>query len=288
MMFKKVLIANRGAIATRIIRSLHAMHIQAVAIYAEADRDSLHVGNANEAFSLGDGDISETYLNQQRILEIALKVKAEAIHPGYGFLSENPDFSRQCEKYNIIFLGPTPEQLEAFGLKHRARTLAIKNQVPLLPGSELLQNIDDAIGISAKIGYPVMLKSTAGGGGIGLSRCNNESELKEAFVSVKRLSANNFANDGVFIEKFISLARHIEVQIIGNGEGHIIALGDRDCSTQRRNQKVIEEAPAPNIPNTIREAMQTAAIRLMSAVNYRSAGTVEFVYDTQAQCLLLP
>ena len=282
MMFKKVLIANRGAIATRIIRSLHAMHIQAVAIYAEVDRDSLHVGNADEAFSLGDGDISETYLNQQRILEIALKVKAEAIHPGYGFLSENPDFSRQCEQYNIIFLGPTPEQIEAFGLKHRARTLAIKNQVPLLPGSELLQNIDDAIGISAKIGYPVMLKSTAGGGGIGLSRCNNESELKEAFVSVKRLSANNFANDGVFIEKFISLARHIEVQIIGNGEGHIIALGDRDCSTQRRNQKVIEEAPAPNIPNTIREAMQTAAIRLMSSVNYRSAGTVEFVYDTQA------
>ena len=281
MMFKKVLIANRGAIATRIIRSLHAMHIKAVVIYAEADRDSLHVGDADEAFSLGEGNAAETYLNQKRILEIALKAKVQAIHPGYGFLSENPNFARQCEQRGIVFLGPTPEQMEAFGLKHRARALAKQNQVPLLPGSELLQDINDAMSTSARIGYPVMLKSTAGGGGIGMTRCKNESELQEAFVSIKRLSASNFANDGVFIEKFISHARHIEVQIIGDGEGHVIALGDRDCSTQRRNQKVIEEAPAPNIPDSVRKAMQTVAVALMSAINYRSAGTVEFVYDIQ-------
>jgi len=281
-MFKKVLIANRGAIATRIIRSLHEMNIQALAVYAEADRDSLHVQQADQAFSLGDGNAKDTYLNQQRILEIALEANAEAIHPGYGFLSENPDFARQCEQHGIVFLGPRPEQMEAFGLKHRARELAQQNNVPLLPGSDLLHSIEDAIATVASIGYPVMLKSTAGGGGIGMMRCDNESDLQQSYVSVKRLSANNFANDGIFIEKFISQARHIEVQIIGDGEGHVIALGDRDCSTQRRNQKVIEEAPAPNIPADVHHAMQEVAVRLMSAIKYRSAGTVEFVYDTQS------
>ncbi|MEM7563610.1 MAG: urea carboxylase, partial [Pseudomonadota bacterium] len=282
-MFKKVLIANRGAIATRIIRSLHAMNIKAVAVYAEADRDSLHVSQADEAFSLGDGHATETYLNQSRIFDIAQQANAEAIHPGYGFLSENPEFARQCEQHGIAFLGPTPEQMEAFGLKHRARELAEDNQVPLLPGSALLKDVDEAASAAAIIGYPIMLKSTAGGGGIGLTRCDNDTDLRDAFALVKRLSVGNFANDGVFIEKFIAQARHIEVQIIGDGEGHVIALGDRDCSTQRRNQKVIEEAPAPNLPDTVREAMQAISVRLMSAVNYRSAGTVEFVYDINTQ-----
>lgn len=280
-MFKKILIANRGAIATRIIRTLHQMGIQAVAIYAEADRDSLHVSMADEAISLGEGRAADTYLNQQRILEIARETGAEAIHPGYGFLSENPDFARLCEANNLLFLGPTPEQMEAFGLKHSARALAQQNAVPLLPGSELLKDIEQAIAIAQTIGYPVMLKSTAGGGGIGMSRCDNEAELKNAFNSVKRLGANNFSNDGVFIEKFITQARHIEVQIIGDGQGHVLALGDRDCSSQRRNQKVIEEATAPNIPDNVRQAMHEVAVRLMAAVNYRSAGTVEFVYDAQ-------
>ena len=280
-MFKKILIANRGAIATRIIRTLQQMGIQAVAIYAEADRDSLHVSTADEAFSLGEGRAADTYLNQQRILEIARETGAEAIHPGYGFLSENPDFARLCEANNLVFLGPTPEQMEAFGLKHSARALAQQNDVPLLPGSELLADIEQAITTAQIVGYPVMLKSTAGGGGIGMSRCDNEAELKNAFNSVKRLGANNFSNDGVFIEKFITQARHIEVQIIGDGQGHVLALGDRDCSSQRRNQKVIEEAPAPNIPDNVRKSMHEVAVRLMLAVNYRSAGTVEFVYDAQ-------
>lgn len=280
-MFKKILIANRGAIATRIIRTLQQMGIQAVAIYAEADRDSLHVSTADEAFSLGEGRAADTYLNQQRILEIARETGAEAIHPGYGFLSENPDFARLCEANNLVFLGPTPEQMEAFGLKHSARALAQQNDVPLLPGSELLADIEQAITTAQIVGYPVMLKSTAGGGGIGMSRCDNEAELKNAFNSVKRLGANNFSNDGVFIEKFITQARHIEVQIIGDGQGHVLALGDRDCSSQRRNQKVIEEAPAPNIPDNVRQSMHEVAVRLMLAVNYRSAGTVEFVYDAQ-------
>jgi len=281
-MFKKILIANRGAIATRIIRTLQQMGIQAVAIYAEADRDSLHVSYADEAFSLGEGRAADTYLNQQRILEIARETGAEAIHPGYGFLSENSNFARQCEANNLVFLGPTPEQMEAFGLKHSARALAQQNDVPLLPGSELLEDIEQALAIAQTIGYPVMLKSTAGGGGIGMSRCDTEDELKNAFNSVKRLGANNFSNDGVFIEKFITQARHIEVQIIGDGQGHVLALGDRDCSSQRRNQKVIEEAPAPNIPDNVRQSMHEVSVRLMAAVHYRSAGTVEFVYDAQS------
>jgi urea carboxylase len=281
-MFKKILIANRGAIATRIIRTLQQMGIQAVAIYAEADRDSLHVSSADEAFSLGEGRAADTYLNQQRILEIARETGAEAIHPGYGFLSENSNFARLCEASNLVFLGPTPEQMEAFGLKHSARALAQQNDVPLLPGSELLENIEQALAIAQTIGYPVMLKSTAGGGGIGMSRCDTEDELKNAFNSVKRLGANNFSNDGVFIEKFITQARHIEVQIIGDGQGHVLALGDRDCSSQRRNQKVIEEAPAPNIPDNVRQSMHEVAVRLMAAVHYSSAGTVEFVYDAQS------
>jgi urea carboxylase len=278
-MFKKVLIANRGAIAVRIIRSLHEMNIAAVAIYAEADRDSLHVSHADEAFSLGEGSAKDTYLDQQKIIDIALQTGAEAIHPGYGFLSENPEFTQLCERKGIVFLGPTAEQMQAFGLKHRARELAEQNSVPLLPGSELLNNLDDAIAVAEKVGYPVMLKSTAGGGGIGMMRCDDQQALCDAYESVKRLSANNFSNDGVFIEKFITSARHIEVQIIGDGEGHVIALGDRDCSSQRRNQKVVEEAPAPNIPDAVRKEMQGVALKLMSAIHYRSAGTVEFVYD---------
>lgn len=282
-MFKKILIANRGAIATRIIRSLHEMNVQSIAIFAEADRNSLHVQQADQAFCLGEGSASETYLNQQRILDIAIENQAEAIHPGYGFLSENSDFARQCEQHGIVFLGPTPEQMEAFGLKHRARELAQQNNVPLLPGSDLLTTIEETISTADKIGYPVMLKSTAGGGGIGMMCCDTQPELEEAFVSVKRLSANNFSNDGIFIEKFISKARHIEVQIIGDGEGKVLALGDRDCSSQRRNQKVIEEAPAANLPDDVRSGMQEVAVRLMSAIHYRSAGTVEFVYDVLSQ-----
>jgi len=278
-MFNKVLIANRGAIATRIIRTLKHLGVTAVAVYAEADIDSLHVSQADEAYSLGSGRAAETYLHQDKLLEIAQHCGAEAIHPGYGFLSENPDFVTRCEDAGIAFIGPTPTQMHAFGLKHTARELAQQNQIPLLPGSGLLNDVSEAVTAAQIIGYPIMLKSTAGGGGIGMQLCRNENELRKAFDSVRRLSENNFANSGLFLEKFIEHARHIEVQIFGDGQGHAVALGERDCSTQRRNQKVIEECPAPNIPHSVREQLHATAVRLVQAVQYRNAGTVEFVYD---------
>lgn len=278
-MFNKVLIANRGAIATRIIRTLKQLGVKSVAVYAEADIDSLHVAQADEAHSLGSGRASETYLNQDKLLAIARHCRVDAIHPGYGFLSENPGFVARCEAAGIAFIGPTPEQMRAFGLKHTARDLARSNNIPLLPGTDLLNDVEAAIGAANAIGYPVMLKSTAGGGGIGMQLCRSEAELRKAFDSVRRLSESNFANSGVFLEKFIERARHIEVQIFGDGRGHAVALGERDCSTQRRNQKVIEECPAPNIPESVRQQLHATAVRLVQAVNYRNAGTVEFVYD---------
>ncbi|WP_369789355.1 urea carboxylase [Rouxiella sp. WC2420] len=282
-MFTCVLIANRGAIAVRIIRTLKQMGVRAVAVYAEADRHSLHVRQADEAFCLGDGSVRETYLDQDKLFAIAKQCGAEAIHPGYGFLSENAGFVERCRQQEVIFLGPTPQQMAAFGLKHSARQLAQDNQVPLLPGSGLLRDLEQALVSAMEIGYPVMLKSTAGGGGIGMQRCDDAEILSEAFTRVKRLAGNNFADDGVFLEKFVADARHIEVQIFGDGEGNVIALGERDCSAQRRNQKVIEETPAPNLPQPIREALAQTAVRLGKAVNYRSAGTVEYVYDVSSE-----
>ena len=278
-MIESVLIANRGAIATRIIRSLKAMGIRSLAVYAEADRNSLHVQQADEAWSLGDGPAAATYLDQEKLFEIARQAGADAIHPGYGFLSENPDFVRRCEGEGIAFLGPRPEQIEAFGLKHRARQLAEDNDVPLVPGSELLDSIEQALAAARSIGYPLMLKSTAGGGGIGMQLCRDEQALGDAFESVKRLSQNNFGNSGVFIEKYIETSRHVEVQVFGDGHGKVLTLGARDCSLQRRNQKVIEETPPPLIDSDLLRDMEDTAARLMSGIGYRSAGTVEFIYD---------
>ncbi len=283
VLFNKVLVANRGAIACRVIRTLKKLNITSVAIYSEADSESLHVVHADEAYSLGEGAASATYLDQQKIIEIAKSAGVEAIHPGYGFLSENPDFVQQCEKNGLVFLGPTSEQINKFGLKHSAREIATNAQVPLLPGTGLLTDKDEALHQAEVIGYPVMLKSTAGGGGIGMQRCNSAKELNEAFDSVKRLSENNFSNSGVFLEKFIQHARHIEVQIFGDGKGGVVALGERDCSAQRRNQKVIEETPAPNLDDATRKALQDTACRLAQQVNYRNAGTVEFVFDQDTQ-----
>ena len=279
-MFTKVLIANRGAIATRIIRTLKKLNIRAVAVYAESDIDSLHVRLADEAFSLGEGAAAQTYLDRKKIIAIARQAGAQAIHPGYGFLSENAGFVADCEAAGIVFIGPTAEQMQTFGLKHKARELAQAANVPLCPGTDLLKDIDAAQTAAAKIGYPVMLKSTAGGGGIGMQLCNNEQDLLSAFDSVKRLGKNNFADDGVFLEKFIAAARHIEVQVFGDGKGTAVAIGERDCSSQRRNQKVVEECPAPNLPEEQRSAMQEVAEQLLASVNYRNAGTVEFIYDS--------
>ncbi|MGN5763900.1 urea carboxylase [Acinetobacter calcoaceticus] len=282
-MFKKVLIANRGAIACRVIRSLKKLGIQSVAVYSEADRDSLHVSLADEAIFIGDSAAQQSYLNIEKILAAAQHTGAEAIHPGYGFLSENATFCDLCEQQGIAFIGPTSQQMRDFGLKHTARALAIQNNVPLLPGSQLLIDLDDALLQADRIGYPVMLKSTAGGGGIGMRLVWNEQELKEAYQTVSYLAQANFKDAGLYLEKFVENARHIEVQIFGDGQGHVIALGERDCSVQRRNQKVIEETPAPHLNDAQRNYIQQVAIQLMQSVQYRSAGTVEFVMDTDTQ-----
>jgi urea carboxylase len=281
-MFDTLLIANRGAIACRILRTLKDLDVRGVAVYSEADAASLHIQQADEAISLGEGAATGTYLDVQKILDAAKQSGAQAIHPGYGFLSENAAFAEACEAAGITFVGPTPEQLRVFGLKHTARALAKQHGVPMLEGTELLDSLATALAAAEQVGYPVMLKSTAGGGGIGMRVCWSASELSEAFETVKRLGQNNFSDAGVFIEKYIERARHLEVQVFGDGLGGVLALGVRDCSVQRRNQKVVEETPAPNLPEGMADALCEAAIRLASAVQYRSAGTVEFVYDSEA------
>ena len=282
-MFTKLLIANRGAIACRILRTLRALNVTGVAVWSEADASSLHIREADEAMSLGDGPAAQTYLVSEKIIAAARKSGAQAIHPGYGFLSENAAFAEACEAAGIAFVGPTPEQLRVFGLKHTARALAKTHGVPMLEGTELLANLAEAQHAAAQVGFPVMLKSTAGGGGIGMRVCYSADELADAFDAVVRLGKNNFSDAGVFIEKYIERARHLEVQIFGDGEGEVIALGVRDCSVQRRNQKVLEETPAPNLPDGMEAALCAAAIKLGKAVKYRSAGTVEFVYDSNAE-----
>ncbi len=280
-MFNKLLIANRGAISRRITRTLKKMGVGSVAVYSEADADSLHVREADEAILLGPAPVTASYLAVERILAAALESGAGAIHPGYGFLSENADFAEACETANIAFVGPTPRQMRLFGLKHTAREIAEKCGVPLLPGTGLLGNVTEAASAATGVGYPVMLKSTAGGGGIGMKVCWNETDLVDAFATVERMSRNNFKESGIFLEKFVANARHIEVQIFGDGKGRVLALGERDCSAQRRNQKVIEETPAPGLSDDQRRALFAAAIQLGQEVNYRSAGTVEFVFDAE-------
>ncbi|HWE51119.1 MAG TPA: 5-oxoprolinase/urea amidolyase family protein [Bryobacteraceae bacterium] len=272
-MFSKVLVANRGAIACRVFRTLRRMGIASVAVYSEADRHSLHVSAADEAARIS------SYLDVDSVLDAARQTGAQAIHPGYGFLSENAGFAEACEAAGIVFIGPTPDQMRSFGLKHSARRIAAENNVPLLPGTPLLASAEEAQAAAIRIGLPVMLKSTAGGGGIGMRLCREESEVADAFASVERTSRASFEDGGMYLEKFVSRARHIEVQIFGDGRGEVIELGERDCSVQRRNQKVIEETPAPRLAAHVRAQLLECAVRLGRAVRYRSAGTVEFVYD---------
>jgi urea carboxylase len=282
-LIKRVLIANRGAIAVRIIRTLSEMSIESVVVYSEADRESLHVRLADHAYSLGEGNAAVTYLDQAKLIAIAKQSNSTAIHPGYGFLSENTDFVTLCEQNDILFLGPTAQHIATFGLKHKARELAELSDTPLLPGSGILADRKAAAIEARHIGYPLMLKSTAGGGGIGMQLCRNEQELLDAWGSVSKLSANNFSNADLFIEKFVERARHIEVQIFGDGLGNAVAIGERDCSAQRRNQKVLEETPAPNLSDEVRQMLQQSAIALVASINYRSAGTVEFIFDADSQ-----
>ncbi|MDB5506278.1 MAG: putative urea amidolyase [Devosia sp.] len=278
-MFKKVLIANRGEIAVRIIRTLKLMGIASVAVYSDADRFTQAVRFADEAVRLGPAPAAESYLDVDAVIAACRATGAEAVHPGYGFLSENLGFARRLAAEGIAFIGPTPDNIEAFGLKHTARALAKASGVPLLPGTELLATADEALSAAETIGYPVMLKSTAGGGGIGMQLCADAGGLAAAFDSVQRTAAASFGDARVYIERCVSGARHVEVQIFGDGKGRVIALGERDCSLQRRNQKVLEETPAPGLSDAIRARLHTAAIALGAAARYESAGTVEFIYD---------
>lgn len=274
-----VLIANRGEIACRIIRTARAMGLRTVAVYSEADRLAQHVEDADIAVCIGPAAARDSYLQADRILETAKAHGVTMVHPGYGFLSENAEFAEACEGAGIAFAGPTAPQIRQFGLKHTSREIAAQCGVPLLPGSALLSDEAEALSEAARVGYPVMLKATAGGGGIGMRLCWNDAELRDGLGSVQRLGAANFRDSGVYLEKFVERARHVEVQIFGDGHGHVIALGERDCSAQRRNQKVIEETPAPGLSDATRAAMAAAAIQLGEAISYRSAGTVEFVLD---------
>ena len=278
-MFHTVLIANRGEIAVRAIRTLKKLGIQSVAIYSDADRNAEHVQLADVAIALGGDKPADSYLRIDKVIDACRQTGAQAVFPGYGFLSESTEFGRVCEENGIVFIGPTAVQIEEFGLKHRARELAAAAGVPMTPGTGLLASIDEALTQADRIGYPVMLKTTAGGGGIGLTRCNCADDLRKAFESVQRLGETFFRDGGVFIERFVDHARHVEVQIFGDGKGRVVALGERDCSVQRRNQKIIEETPAPHLPQATREALLQAAVRLGESIQYRSAGTVEFVYD---------
>ena len=244
-MFKKILIANRGEIALRIIRTCKEMGIKTVAVYSTADRDSLHVRFADEAVCIGPAPSTQSYLNIPALISVAELTNADAIHPGYGFLSENAKFCRICTEHGIKFIGPTEEHINKMGDKATARQTMIANNVPVTPGTDgVLATVEDGIREANRIGYPVMLKSTAGGGGIGMSICHSEEELRESYDRIKRLSENNFKNAGLFVEKYVERGRHVEVQVFGDGEGNAVILGERDCSVQRRNQKVVEETPA--------------------------------------------
>ena len=278
-----VLIANRGAIATRIIRTLRRMGLRSVAVYSEADEGSLHVAEADEAVCIGAARAADSYLNVAAILDAARRTGADAIHPGYGFLAENVDFAEACAAAGIVFIGPTSDNIRTFGLKHSARALAAAHGVPLAPGTDLLTDEEEAVATASTIGFPVMLKATAGGGGIGMRVCEDEAAVRDGFAAVARQGLGSFGDAGVFLERYIRRARHIEVQVFGDGAGRVVALGERDCSLQRRNQKVVEEAPAPLLPAAVRSALTEAAVRLAQAANYRSAGTVEFLYDAERE-----
>jgi urea carboxylase len=282
-MFSKVLVANRGAIASRIIRTLRKMGIASVSVYSEADRDARPALEADEAYFLGPSPANQSYLSIDRILAAAEETGAQAIHPGYGFLSENVEFAQECARRGIVFIGPRVEQIEAFALKHTARALAERCGVPLLPGTGLLSDLDEALDKAEKLRYPVMLKSSAGGGGIGMRVCASANELRDAYESVVRLSRNSFRDGSVYLERYVTRAKHVEVQIFGDGKGEILSLGLRDCSAQRRHQKVIEETPVPGLDEVSAAAMRSSAELLGRAVNYASAGTVEFLYDTETR-----
>ncbi|MFW3577604.1 acetyl-CoA carboxylase biotin carboxylase subunit [Vagococcus fluvialis] len=279
-MFNKVLIANRGEIAVRIIRGCRELGIKTVAIFSEADRDALHVEMADEAICIGPAKATDSYLNMHSVLSAAIVSGAEAIHPGFGFLAENSMFAEMCEECQIKFIGPMPKTIDSMGNKINARKLMIEARVPVIPGSEgEISTLKEAKKIADEVGYPIMLKAAAGGGGKGIRKVLEESELEKQFQSAQQEALAAFGNGQMYIEKVIYPARHIEVQILGDHYGNIIHLGERDCSLQRSNQKVLEEAPAFGLSNELREMMGEAALKAAQAVNYENAGTIEFLVD---------
>ena len=279
-MFKKILIANRGEIALRIIRTCREMGIRTVAVYSTADKESLHVRFADEAVCIGKPQSSDSYLNIQHIMAAAEITNADAIHPGYGFLAENAKFAEICAKYNIKFIGPTPDMIRSMGDKITAKETMIKANVPVIPGSDgLLQSVDEAKGVAKAMGYPVIIKATAGGGGKGMRVVWEESEIEYAYNTAKIEAAASFKNDGIYMEKFVEEPRHIEIQVAGDQFGTVCHLSERDCSIQRRHQKLVEESPSPFMTPELRQKMGEAAIKAAAAINYESVGTIEFLVD---------
>ncbi len=279
-MFKKILIANRGEIALRVIRTCREMGIKTVAVYSTADKDSLHVKFADEAVCIGKPPSIDSYLNMAHIMAAAEITNADAIHPGYGFLAENSNFAKICADHGIKFIGPTPEMINAMGDKVTAKETMIKAGVPVVPGVEgLLSDVKHAIKAANQIGYPVILKATAGGGGKGMRVVWEEKDIQKSFDDAKTEAAASFKNDGIYMEKFVEEPRHIEIQIAGDQYGNICHLSERDCSIQRRHQKLVEESPSPFMTDELRQRMGDAAIKAAQAINYESVGTVEFLVD---------
>ena len=279
-MFKKILIANRGEIALRVIRTCKEMGIKTVALYSTADKDSLHVRFADEAVCIGKPASVDSYLNIPHIMAAAEITNADAIHPGYGFLAENSKFAKICSDHGIKFIGPTPEMINSMGDKVTAKETMIKAGVPVVPGVEgLLESVDHAIRSAKQIGYPVILKATAGGGGKGMRVVWEEKEIEKAFENAKTEAAASFKNDGIYMEKFVEEPRHIEIQVAGDQYGNVCHLSERDCSIQRRHQKLVEESPSPFMTDDLREKMGAAAIKAAQAINYESVGTIEFLVD---------
>jgi acetyl-CoA carboxylase biotin carboxylase subunit len=278
MKFQKVLIANRGEIAVRIIRACREMGIYTVAVYSEADRDSLHVKLADEAYCIGPTLSRDSYLNFTNIMSVATLTDTDAIHPGYGFLAENADFAEICGKCNITFIGPSPEAIRKMGDKSVAKTTMKAANVPIIPGSNgLVEDIDDALSIARDIGYPIIIKATAGGGGKGIRIAEDEESLIQQITSAQQEAQKAFGNAGVYLEKFLTGMKHVEIQIIADKHGNVVHLGERDCSIQRRRQKLLEESPCPIITQKIRQQMGDAAVRAAKAVHYSGAGTLEFL-----------
>ena len=279
-MFKKILIANRGEIALRVIRTCKEMGIKTVAVYSTADAESLHVRFADEAVCIGPAQSVKSYLNIPNIIAAAEITNADAIHPGYGFLSENAQFSRVCGENDIKFIGASPEMIEAMGDKASAKATMAAAGVPTIPGSEgILDSLEEALECAKEIGYPVMLKATAGGGGRGMRVCHNDDDTADAWDTTRREAGAAFGNDGMYMEKFVTEPRHIEIQIAGDKNGKCCHLSERDCSIQRRHQKLVEETPSPFMTDDLREKMGQAAIAAGEAVKYEGVGTVEFLVD---------